>query len=54
MVAVGKNGNGKQQQRRMTKAADDDGMQGQAADYEGEGGGWAANNNAIRPAGQRA
>ncbi len=37
----------------MTKAVDDDGMQDRAADYEGEGGERAANNNGIRPAGQR-
>jgi hypothetical protein len=54
MAVVGNDGNGGQRQQRTTKAADDDGMQGQAADYEGEGGGWAANNNGIRPAGQRA
>ncbi len=36
----------------VTKAADDDGMQDQAADYKGGGEGWAANNNSIRPAGQ--
>jgi hypothetical protein len=39
------------------KAADNDGMQDWAADYEGEGGERAANNNGIRqkakPAGQR-
>ncbi len=54
MAAVGDNGNGGRRQRQMTKAADDDGMQGQATDYNGEGGGQAANNNGIRPAGQRA
>ncbi len=54
MAAVGDDGNGGQQQRRTTKAADDDGMQGWAADYEGEGGGRVANNNGIRPARQRA
>ena len=54
MAAVGNDGDGGQGQRRTMKAADDDGMQGRAADYEGEGGGWAANNNGIRPAGQRA
>jgi hypothetical protein len=32
---------------------DDDGTQDQAADYEGDGGERAANNNGIRPAGQR-
>jgi hypothetical protein len=37
----------------MTKAVDDDGMQDQAADYEGDRGERAANNNGIRPARQR-
>jgi hypothetical protein len=32
----------------MTKAADNNGMQDWAADYKGEGGEWAANNNGIR------
>ncbi len=54
MVAVDDDGNGGRQQRRMTKAADDDGTQDKAADYKGEGGERAANNNGIRPAGQRA
>ncbi len=54
MAAVDDDGNGGRQQRRTTKAADDDGMQDRAANYEGEGGEWAANNNSIRPAGQRA
>ncbi len=54
MVAVDDDGNGGQRQRRMMKAADNDGMRDQAADYEGEGGEQAANNNGIRPAGQRA
>ncbi len=50
MVAVDDNGNGGQGQRRTTKAADDDGVQDQAADYEGKGGEQAANNNGSRPA----
>ncbi len=54
MAAVDDNGDGGQRQRRMTKAADDNGMQDRAADYEGEGGERGANNNGIRPAGQRA
>jgi hypothetical protein len=41
-------GKGGQRQRRMTKAADNDGTQDRAADYEGEGGERAANNNGIR------
>ncbi len=53
MVAVDKGGDGGWQQRLTRKAADDDGMQGQTVDYKGEGGGWVANNNGIRPAGQR-
>jgi hypothetical protein len=54
MAAMDDDGDGRQRQRRIMKAADDDGMQDQAADYEGEGGERAANNNGIRPAGQRA
>ncbi len=44
------NGDGGQRQRRWrtTTAANDDGMQDWAADYEGEGGERAANNNGIR------
>jgi hypothetical protein len=44
------NGDGGQRQwrRQTTTVADDNGMQDQAADYEGEGGEWAANNNGIR------
>jgi hypothetical protein len=38
----------------MTKATDNAGTQDQATDYKGEGGERAANNNGIRPAGQRA
>jgi hypothetical protein len=58
MAAVDNNGSG-WQQRRTTTAVDDDGTQDPAADYEGEGGERAANNNDIRekadkPAGQRA
>ncbi len=41
-------GNGGQQQWWMTKAADDNVTQDQAADYKGEGGERAANNNGIR------
>ncbi len=37
----------------MTKEVDDDGTQDQVADYKGDGGERAANNNGIRPAGQR-
>jgi hypothetical protein len=54
MAAVNDDGNGERQQWQMTKAADDDGTRDQVADYEGEGGEWEANNNGIRPAGQRA
>jgi hypothetical protein len=36
MAGVDSDGNGRRQQRRMTKAADDDGTQDCAADYEGE------------------
>jgi hypothetical protein len=54
ITAVDDDGDGRQQQRRTTTAADDDGTQYQAADYKREGGEWAANNNSIRPAGQRA
>ncbi len=54
MAAVDNNGNGGRQQRRRTKAADDDSTQDQEVDYEWEGGERAANNNGIRPAGQRA
>ncbi len=48
MAAVDDNGNGGQRQRRTTKAADDDGTRDRAADYKGEGGEQAANNNGIR------
>ncbi len=54
MAVVGDNSNGGRQQWRTTKVADNDGTRGQAAGYEEEGGGWAANNNGIRSAGQRA
>jgi hypothetical protein len=54
MAMVDNDSDGRQQQWRTTKVADDDGMQDQAADYEGEGGERAANNNGMRPAGQRA
>jgi hypothetical protein len=54
MAAVDDDGDGGRRQRQMTKAVDDDGMQDRAADYKGEGGERAANNNGIRPAGQRA
>jgi hypothetical protein len=37
--------NGGRRQRWTTKAVDDDGMQDWVADYEGEGGECAANNN---------
>ncbi len=52
-------GNGGQQQRWTTKAADDNSIQDWVANYEGEGGERAANNNGIRQkadklAGQRA
>jgi hypothetical protein len=53
MVAVDDDGDGGRRQRRTMKAADDDGTRDRAADYKGEGGEWAANNNGIRPAGQR-
>ncbi len=50
MTAVDDNGDGGGQQRRWrtTTAADDDGRRDRAADYEGEGGERAANNNGIR------
>ena len=54
MAAVDNDGDGGRRQRQMTKVADDDGTQDQVADYEGEGGEQAANNNGIRPARQRA
>ncbi len=54
MTAVENDDDGRQRQRRRTKVADDDGTQDQAADYKGEGGEQTANNNGIRPAGQRA
>ncbi len=47
-AAVDDNGNGGQGQRWTTKAADDDSTQDWAADYKGEGGERAANNNGIR------
>ncbi len=53
MVAVDDDGNSGQVQRQTTQAGDDDGPQDQLADYEGEGGEQAANNNGIRPTGQR-
>jgi hypothetical protein len=53
MAVVDYDGEGGQRQRRTTKAADDDGTQDQTADYKGEGGERVANNNGIRPAGQR-
>ncbi len=42
------NGNGGRQQQQMMTAADSDGTQDQVADYKGEGGQRAANNNGIR------
>jgi hypothetical protein len=48
MAGDNDNGNGRRQQRWMTKAADHDGMQDWVADYKGEGGERAANNNVIR------
>jgi hypothetical protein len=50
VTADDNNGDGgqRQWQRRMTTAADNNGMQDWAADYEGEGGERAANNNCIR------
>ncbi len=54
MAVVDDDGDGGRQQPRTTKAADDDGTHNQGADYEGEGGERAVNNNGIRPAGQRA
>ena len=63
MAAVDNNGGGKQQwrwwttttvtaggqqQQRTTTAADDDGTQDWVADYKGEGGKRAVNNNGIR------
>ncbi len=42
------NGDSGRRQRRMTKAADDNGMQDRAVVYEGEGEERAANNNGIR------
>ncbi len=54
MTAVDDGGNGGRRQQRTTKATDDDSTLDQAVDYEGEGGERTANNNGIRPAGQRA
>ncbi len=54
MTAVEDDGDGGRRQQQTTKAADDDGTRDRAADYKGEGGERAANNNGIRPAGQRA
>ncbi len=58
-MADNDNGDGGRRQRRMTKAADDNGTGDWVADYKGEGGERAANNNGIRqkadkPTGQRA
>ncbi len=39
---------GGRQQQRTTTAADDDGTQDWVADYKGEGGKQAVNNNGIR------
>jgi hypothetical protein len=41
-------GNGGQRQQQTMTAADNDGTQDRAVDYEGEGGEQAANNNGIR------
>ncbi len=41
------NGEGGQQQQQTTTAADNDGTKDWAADYEGEGGEQAANNDGI-------
>ncbi len=59
MAVVEDDGEGGWQQQRRTTATDDNGTQDWVADYEGEGGERAANNNGIRhkaekPAGQRA
>ncbi len=50
MAADDHSGEGQRQQRRRrtTTATDDDGTQDREADYEGEGGERAANNNSIR------
>ncbi len=48
MAADNDNGNGGRQQQQMTTAAENDGTQDWAADYEGEGGEQAANNNGSR------
>ncbi len=58
-AADNNDGNSRRQQWRTTKAADNNGMQYWVADYKGEGGERAANNNGIRqkadkPARQRA
>jgi hypothetical protein len=47
-VVAADNCDGRRQQRQTMKAADDDGTQGWAADYEGEEGEWAASNDCIR------
>jgi hypothetical protein len=47
-MADDNNGNHGRQQQRTTTAVDDDGTRDRAADYEGEGGERAANNNSIR------
>ncbi len=44
-TADNNNSNGGRQQRWTTKAADDEGTQDRTADYKGEGGERAANNN---------
>ncbi len=46
-MADNNNGKGGGQQQQTTTAADNDGTQDLAADYEGEGGEQAANNNGI-------
>jgi hypothetical protein len=51
MAADDDNGDGGRRQRRMTKAADDNGRGDWAADYKGEGGERAANNNGNRKKG---
>jgi hypothetical protein len=47
-TAEDNNGNGGQQKQQTTTALDDNGMQDWVADYKGEGGEQAANNNGIR------
>ncbi len=48
MAAAEDSGGGRQQRRQRTTAADNDGTQDRAGDYDGEGRERAANNDGIR------